>query len=84
MIASRTLQYFSITDNIKEMAEIKNDQHCQQPAGNSGQQSIQHNSDSDHSEMNIKALEIEEWDVVITDQRRPQFRCSENYGRRNY
>ena len=84
MIASDTLQYFSITNNSKEMAKNKNDQDSQQPAGSSVQQSIQHSSDSDLSEMNIKVQEIEEWDVVITDQRRPQFRSEENYRRRNF
>ncbi|HEY8689098.1 MAG TPA: hypothetical protein VIM07_07675 [Chitinophagaceae bacterium] len=65
------------------MAENKNDQHPQQPADNSWQQSTQHPSDSD-LDKSSKVQEIEEGDVVIIDQRRPQFRYSENYGRRNY
>jgi len=69
------------------MAENKNDQHTQQPEGNSRLQSVQESSDSDLNTANIKKQEvheIEELNVVITDQRRPQFRLSENYGRRNY
>jgi len=66
------------------MTENKNDQHNQQAVNNSGQQSTQHNADSTRDKMNIQVQEIEEWDVVIPDQRRPQFRSSENYGRRNY
>ena len=66
------------------MSENKNDQHSQQPAANFVQQSTQNTSDSDPDKISVKEQEIEEWDEVITDQRRPQFRCSENYGRRNY
>ncbi len=66
------------------MPEIKNDQHSQQLPGNSDQQPIQHSSDPDLNKMDIKMQEIEEWDEVITDQRRPQFRSSENNGRRNF
>ena len=74
------------------MTENKNDQHSQQTSNNSIQQSTQHSSDPDlnkmdikvEGEMDIKVEETEEWDAVITDQRRPQFRCNENYGRRNF
>ena len=66
------------------MPENKIDQHLQQTADISCQQSIQHTSDSDLDKRNIKVEEIEEWDVVATDQRRPQFGVNENYGRRNY
>ncbi|MDQ6843829.1 MAG: hypothetical protein M3Z92_05690 [Bacteroidota bacterium] len=66
------------------MTENKNDQHSQQTSNNSDQQSTQHTSDSDPDKINIKTQEIEEWDVVMTDQRRPQFRSSENFRRRNY
>jgi len=66
------------------MTENKNDQQSQQTSKNSVQQSTQPTSDSDLDKISIKVQEIEEWDVVIRDQRRPQFRCSENYGRRNY
>jgi hypothetical protein len=78
-----TLQYFSITTNKKPVPEIKNDQHIEQSSGNFGQQPTQLSSDSHLNEMDIKEQEIEEWDAVITDQRRPQFRSSENYGRRH-
>jgi len=78
------LQYFSITNNTKEMAEIKNDQYSQQPSGNPGRQSTQDTSDSNLDKISIKVQEIEEWDVVISNQRRPQFRSNENYGRRNF
>jgi len=64
--------------------EIKNEQPSEQLPGNFGQQPTNLSSDPHLNEMDIKAQEIEEWDVVITDQRRPQFRSSENYGRRNY
>lgn len=67
------------------MTENKNDQKSQKTSNDSGQQLTQQPSDADLDKMNIKVEEIEEWDVVVTtDQRRPQFRYSENYGRRNY
>lgn len=66
------------------MTEIKNDQYSQQTVNDSGQQSKPNNADSRPDKMTIQAQEIEEWDVAITDQRRPQFRSSENYGRRNF
>lgn len=66
------------------MPENKIDQHPQQTADDSGHQSIQDTSDSDLDKEYIKVEEIEEWDVIATDQRRPQFGCNENYGRRNY
>jgi len=65
------------------MTESKNDQHPRQPATNFVQQPTQPTYASDPDKISIQAQEIEEWDEVITDQRRPQFRCSENYGRRN-
>ena len=55
------------------MIENKNDQHSQQTSNNSVQQSTQHTSDSDLDKISIKVQEIEEWDAVITDQRRLQF-----------
>ncbi len=67
------------------MTENKNDQPPE-PAGSSCEQSIERSSDLDLSTANIKIQELqksEELDIVITDQRRPQFRSSENYGRRN-
>ncbi len=66
------------------MTENKNDQHSHQTRNNSIQQSGQNTSDSGRDNPNVKEQEIEEWDVVRTDQRRPQFRFSENYGRRNF
>jgi len=66
------------------MTENKNDQLSQQTSNDSIQQTTQQTSDSDPDKINIEVEEIEEWDVVVTDQRRPQFRYSENYGRRNY
>jgi len=65
------------------MTENKNDQHSQLTSNDSIQQSTQQTSDSDQDKINIEVEEIEEWDVVVTDQRRPQFRYNENYGRRN-
>ncbi len=66
------------------MIENKNDQTGQQTSNDLVQQSTQHTSDSSPDKANIKIPEIEECDKVITDQRRPQFRSGENYGRRNY
>lgn len=70
------------------MTEHKNDQYSQQPPGNSVRLLVQHSPDPDLNNANIIVPETEEWDeevdVVITDQRRPQFRFSENYGRRNF
>lgn len=68
------------------MTENKNDQYCQQTSNDSIQQSTQQPSKVDQDKMNNKnkVEEIEEWDLVVTDQRRPQFRFSENFGRRNY
>jgi len=66
------------------MTENKNDQHSQQTSNDSIQQSTQQTSDPDQDKIKIEVEEIEEWDVVVTDQRRPQFRYNENYGRRNY
>ena len=66
------------------MPEIKNDQKSQQPPGTSGRQTTQHSSDPGLNKMDIKLQETEEWDAVLTDERRPQFRYSENYGRRNF
>lgn len=66
------------------MTENKNDQHCQQTGNDSILQSTQQPSNVNPDKMNIKVEEIEEWDVVVTDQRRPQFRHSENFGHRYY
>jgi hypothetical protein len=68
------------------MTGNKNDQHCQPTSNDSIQQSTQQPSKVDQDKMNNKnkVEEIEEWDVVVTDQRRPQFRYNENFGRRNY
>ena len=66
------------------MTENKNDQRSQQTSDNYIQQSIQQTSDTDPDKINIEVEEIEEYDVILSDQRRPQFRFSENYGRRNY
>ncbi len=66
------------------MTENKNDKHNLQPGYNSSTQSMQRNADSPNDKMVIQSQEVEEWDAVITDQRRPQFRATENYGRRNY
>lgn len=65
------------------MTESKNDQHTRQPVTNFVQQSTQPAYASDPDKISIEVQEVEEWDEVITNQRRPQFRCSENYGRRN-
>ena len=66
------------------MTENKIDQPSQQPCYNSRRQSTQRNADLPRDKMTIQMQEIEEWDVVIPDQRRPQFRSDENYRRRNF
>jgi hypothetical protein len=66
------------------MPEIKNDQLSQQSPATSGQQTTQQSSDPDLNKVDIKVQETEEWDAVITDERRPQFRYNENFGRRNF
>ena len=66
------------------MTENNNNQYSQQTSKLSiQQQSTQQTSASDPDKINIED-EIEEYDVVVTEQRRPQFRYSENYVRRNY
>jgi len=64
------------------MTQSKNDQQSQKTSNDSIQQSTQQPSDDNLDKMNIKVEEIEEWNVVVTDQRRPQFRYSENFGHR--
>ncbi|MEO8416259.1 MAG: hypothetical protein ABI472_21540 [Ginsengibacter sp.] len=66
------------------MTENKIDQHSLQDRNNSIRQSTQRNADLRPDETIIEVQEIEEWDVIIPDQRRPQFRSDENYSRRNY
>jgi hypothetical protein len=66
------------------MTENKNDQHSLQAVNNSGGQSTQQNANSPRDKTTIQVQEIEEWDLVIPDQRRPQFRSDENYRRRNF
>jgi len=79
-----TLQYFFLQLNQNKMTENNNNQHSQQTSNLSfQQQSTQQTSASDPDNINIED-EIEEYDVVVTEQRRPQFRYSENYVRRNY
>lgn len=66
------------------MTENKNDQHSLQAGNNSGEQSMQRNENSPRDKTTIQVQEIEEWDLVMPDQRRPQFRSNENYRRRNF
>jgi hypothetical protein len=66
------------------MPENNIEQHSQQQGSSFSQQSTMHNSDSDVNKLNITAQETEEWDVVVTDQRRPQFRSNENNRGRNF
>jgi len=87
----RHLNLNKMKRNIKSLAgytmgvtDGENDQYSQQTSNNSIQQSTQQTSDSDPDKINIEVEEIQEWDVEVTDQRRPQFRYSENYGRKNY
>lgn len=64
------------------MTGNKNEQQSQQTSSDSVQQSTHQPSNVNLDKMNIKVEEIEEWDVVVTDQRRPQFRYNENFGHR--
>ena len=64
------------------MTANKNEQQSQQTSNDSVQQSAQQPSKVNLDNSNIKMEEIEEWDVVVTDQRRPQFRYNENFGHR--
>jgi len=66
------------------MPENKNEPDISQPGSNFSQQSTMQNSDSDVNKININEQETEEWDVVVTDQRRPQFRSNENNRGRNF
>jgi len=80
-----TLQYFFLQLNQNKMTENNNNQHSQQTSNLSiQQQSTQQTSASDPDKINIEVEESKEYDVVMSDQRRPQFRYSENYVRRNY
>jgi len=74
---------FQLQLNQNKMKENKNDQLSQQASDIYLTQSTQPTSDSEPDKIKIEEEEIEEYDLV-TDQRRPQFRFSENYGRRNY
>ena len=70
------------------MPEYKNDQHSQEFLDNSVQILAQYKTDPSLIKADIIVPETEDGDekgdIVITDQRRPQFRFSENYRRRNY
>ena len=66
------------------MPAIKKDQQSQQPPVNLVQQPTQFSQNPDLTKANNKVPETEENDVLITDQRRPQFRSSENHVRRNF
>ena len=81
-MASDTLQYFQQHLNQHKMTGNKNEQQSQQTSSDSVQQSTHQPSNVNLDKMNIKVEEIEEWDVVVTDQRRPQFRYNENFGHR--
>jgi hypothetical protein len=66
------------------MPENYNDLRSQQSGSKSPQQTAQNNSSSPRDKLSITIQDEEEWDIKITDQRRPQFRASENYRRRNF
>ena len=65
------------------MPDIKEDQPVDQHGTSSAPEATQRSESSGLVKTNIVSEEIEEWDVVSSDQRRPQFRSAENYGRRN-
>jgi hypothetical protein len=69
--------------NSKEMPDINKDRPAQQPGINSALEANRRIEDASLFKTNIVSEEMEEWDRVSTDQRRPQFRSAENYGRRN-
>jgi hypothetical protein len=64
------------------MMENKNDLRRQQSGNNSNQQSTWNSPPSLPDKPNIEAEDAEEWKVITTDQRRPQFRFTENNRRR--
>ena len=66
------------------MTEKNNDYLSQQSDSKSRQQTSQNSSSSLNDKLNITVQDAEEWEVKVTDQRRPQFRANENYRRRNY
>jgi hypothetical protein len=63
------------------MIENNNDYRSQQSDSKSLQQTSQNTSSSPDDKLNITVQE-DEWEVKVTDQRRPQFRANENYRRR--
>jgi hypothetical protein len=65
------------------MPDNKRDQLAQQAGSDAAKHSAQINREAWQVKATIVMEEIEEWDVVSSDQRRPQFRSEENYGRRN-
>jgi len=66
------------------MTENNNDYRSQQSDSKSLQQTSQNSSSSPDDKLNITVQDTEEWEVKVIDQRRPQFRASENYRRRNF
>jgi len=65
------------------MIENNNDYRSQQSDSKFRQQTSQNTSSSPDDKLNITVQE-DEWEVKVTDQRRPQFRANENYRRRNF
>ena len=65
------------------MTENNKDYRSQQSDNNLLQQPSQNTSSSQGDKLNITVEETEEWEVKIIEQRRPQFRASENYRRWN-
>jgi hypothetical protein len=66
------------------MTENNNDFRSQQSESKSRQQKSQNSSSSPDDKLNISVQDVEEYEIKITDQRRPQFRANENYRRGNF
>jgi len=66
------------------MTQNNNDYRNQQSDSKPRQQTSQNSSSSPDSKLNITVQDTEEWEVKVIDQRRPQFRASENYRRRSF
>lgn len=66
------------------MTEDSIDKLPQHPTADSVGQSTQPNSIPDENILSVTKKEIEEWDRFKTDERKPQFRSTENYRRGYY
>ena len=61
---------------------MTNDQTRQAPGRDAATEPKPHVEEAMDIQANVVIEEMEEWEMTSTDQRRPQFRSAENYGRR--